>query len=121
MTLDKRFSRSIAYQIGALALSAISWPVRVAAARRLMSQMTSMNDHELADIGLHRQDLRDIAALGLTQDPTEVLAPRAAERRGGARRPARPPERGSSPRRGEGRAPYPPSTAPGGRSNLLVT
>jgi uncharacterized protein YjiS (DUF1127 family) len=57
------------------------WPARLLAARQTMRQLGGMSDHELADIGLRRQDLRDASALPLGDDPTEVLAMRAGERR----------------------------------------
>jgi uncharacterized protein YjiS (DUF1127 family) len=57
-----------------------SWPFRVAAARAAMRQLAGMDDRELADIGLRRQDLRDASALALDEDPTRILAMRARER-----------------------------------------
>jgi uncharacterized protein YjiS (DUF1127 family) len=65
-----------------------SWPLRVAAARRAMAQVAAMSDRELADVGLNRQDLRDATALGLSDDPTDMFATRAGERRRGRRRAA---------------------------------
>jgi uncharacterized protein YjiS (DUF1127 family) len=56
------------------------WPFRVAAARAAMRQLAGMSDHELADIRLTRQDLRDATALALGDDPTRVLAMRVRER-----------------------------------------
>jgi uncharacterized protein YjiS (DUF1127 family) len=58
-----------------------AWPLRVLAARQALTQLATMDDRELADIGLHRQDLRDATALGLGDDPTELFAKRAGERR----------------------------------------
>ena len=40
-----------------------------------------MDRRELADIGLTPCDLRDVSALALDRDPTELLARRARERR----------------------------------------
>jgi hypothetical protein len=40
-----------------------------------------MDRRELADIGLTACDLRDVSALALDRDPTELLARRARERR----------------------------------------
>jgi hypothetical protein len=40
-----------------------------------------MSDHELADIGLMRQDLLDATALEADEDPTLLLTARARERR----------------------------------------
>jgi uncharacterized protein YjiS (DUF1127 family) len=57
-----------------------AWPLRVLEARRAMAQLGAMDDRELGDIGLRRQDLRDATALGLDEDPTKMLAGRAAER-----------------------------------------
>jgi Domain of unknown function (DUF1127) len=47
-----------------------------------MRQLASMSDHELADIRLTRQDLRDASALPLGDDPTRVFAMRVRERGG---------------------------------------
>lgn len=57
-----------------------AWPFRVAAARATMRQFAGMTDHELADIRLTRQDLRDATALALDSDPTRIFAMRARER-----------------------------------------
>ena len=57
-----------------------AWPFRVAAARAAMRQLAGMSDHELADICLTRQDLRDASALPLSDDPTRIFAMRARER-----------------------------------------
>ena len=64
----------------ALVLRIVAWPLRVVAARRAMAQLGAMDDRELADIGLRRQDLRDATALSLGDDPTKMLAARAAGR-----------------------------------------
>jgi uncharacterized protein YjiS (DUF1127 family) len=61
----------------------VCWPFRVAASRRMMSQLGEMSDRELADIGLRREDLRDAAALRLSDDPTTLFTARARERRDG--------------------------------------
>ena len=60
-----------------------AWPLRVLAARRAMAQLGEMNDRELADVGLYRQDLRDAMALPFAEDPTEMFAARAKARRRG--------------------------------------
>ena len=59
---------------------ALSWPGRVVAARRTMSQLGSMSDYELRDIGLTRQDLSDATSLPLDADPSPLLARRRAAR-----------------------------------------
>jgi uncharacterized protein YjiS (DUF1127 family) len=57
-----------------------AWPLRVFAARHALAQLGAMDDRELADVGLCRQDLRDATALRLRDDPTEMFAARAHER-----------------------------------------
>ncbi len=80
-----------------------TWPLRVLAARQAMAQLGAMSDRELADVGLRRQDLRDATALSLGEDPTAVLAARAAERWRGRRWAARRENLGTplAPRSGE--------------------
>src|SRR5277367_5764854 len=56
------------------------WPARVVQARRDLALLASLDDRDLADIGLGRHDLRDATAVGLGKDPTELLAARARER-----------------------------------------
>jgi uncharacterized protein YjiS (DUF1127 family) len=51
--------------------------------RRNASLLTRLDDHMLADIGLTRSDVRDAYAGPLWNDPTDMLARRAAERRSG--------------------------------------
>ena len=62
---------------------ALSWPARVGAARRAMTQLARMSDYELRDIGLTRQDVVDVSALPLDEDPTALLARRRAAARDG--------------------------------------
>ena len=57
------------------------WPARVAAARAALRQLAAMDARELADIGVTAQDLRDVTALALDEDPTLKLAARAAAAR----------------------------------------
>ena len=45
-------------------------------------RLAELDDRMLADIGLNRSDLRDAYALPPWQDPSDVLARRAAARRG---------------------------------------
>lgn len=59
----------------------LTWPARVIQARRDLAQLGAMSDHELSDIGLSRQDLRNATAMGLDADPTLALAKAAQERR----------------------------------------
>ncbi len=72
---------SIAAEFPALCKRVVLWPVRVAAARAVMAQLAAMNVRELADIGLSPQDVRDATALPMSEDPTRILAVRAAEAR----------------------------------------
>jgi uncharacterized protein YjiS (DUF1127 family) len=81
-------------RFGWLALDIASWPFRVAEHRRALAALAGLNDHELADIGLKRQDLRDVTALPLGADPTRHLAERAGARanhRAARITPSRPP------------------------------
>src|SRR5690348_8569510 len=50
-------------------------------------RLAELDDRMLADIGLNRSDLRDAYALPLWRDPSDVLARRAADRRGRRSRP----------------------------------
>ena len=58
------------------------WPFRALENRRLLDGMSVLSDHELRDIGLTRQDLRDATALPADRDPGQFFAVRAANRRG---------------------------------------
>jgi uncharacterized protein YjiS (DUF1127 family) len=80
-----------------MVLRALSWPARVAAARRELAALSRLDDRGLADIGLVRQDLRDATAFGLSEAPSSRLAIRAREREALARAARRPPPpRGAS-------------------------
>jgi uncharacterized protein YjiS (DUF1127 family) len=68
-----------------LPFSLLLWPVRVIESRRVLATLGEMDDRDLADIGLSRQDLRDATALPLAGDPSPLLAGRAAEREARAR------------------------------------
>jgi uncharacterized protein YjiS (DUF1127 family) len=58
----------------------LSWPARVSAARRTMSELARMSEYELRDIGLTRSDLNDATALPLDADPSGLLVRRRAWR-----------------------------------------
>src|SRR5208282_5705640 len=58
----------------------LSWPARVAAARRTMADLARMSEYELRDIGLTRQDLNDATALPLDADPSSLFVRRRAWR-----------------------------------------
>ena len=62
---------------GALAMRVL----RAAKNRHSASMLARLDDRMLADIGLTRSDLRDAYAEPLWEDPTSILARRAAERR----------------------------------------
>jgi uncharacterized protein YjiS (DUF1127 family) len=49
------------------------WPAHVVAARQTLAQLSGLNEYELRDIGLTRQDLVDITARPLDEDPTPHL------------------------------------------------
>ncbi len=61
-------------RLGAVVQRALSWPARVAQARRTLALLGQMSDRELSDIGLLRSDLADCAALPLDEDPSHKLA-----------------------------------------------
>ncbi len=73
-------------RLASLTFSLLLWPVRVAENRRVMAALGGLDERGLADIGLSRQDLRDMTALPLGLDPTPTLAARAAEREAHMRR-----------------------------------
>ena len=75
------WTSSFARSLHAAARRAVGWPFRVAAARATMRALASMDQRELADIGLALSDVRDASALPLDHDPGELLARRASERR----------------------------------------
>jgi uncharacterized protein YjiS (DUF1127 family) len=58
----------------------VTWPARVSAARRTMSELARMSEYELRDIGLTRSDINDVTALPLDADPSGLLARRRAWR-----------------------------------------
>jgi len=67
---------------------ALTWPARVSAARRTMSELARMSDYELRDIGLTRSDINDATALPLGDDPSNLLVRRRAWRERTPRREA---------------------------------
>ena len=70
------FARQASRDAASVLRRALSWPARVGAARRTMSQLARMSEYELRDIGLTRQDVVDVSALPLDEDPTALLARR---------------------------------------------
>jgi len=72
-TLGLPASRSWLALLGAKALRVLLWPARVIEARGTMNQLAGMTDLELRDIGLTRQDLADVTARPLDEDPTRYL------------------------------------------------
>jgi uncharacterized protein YjiS (DUF1127 family) len=70
------FARRASREAASALRRVVSWPARVGAARRAMSQLARMSDYELRDIGLTRQDVVDVSALPLDEDPTALLARR---------------------------------------------
>jgi uncharacterized protein YjiS (DUF1127 family) len=49
------------------------WPFRVIEARRTLAQLAGLSEYELRDLGLTRQDLVDVTARPLDDDPTPYL------------------------------------------------
>lgn len=74
-------SSPLAGALSSLTTSVLSWPGRFIRHRRLMDQLSRMSDLELRDIGLVRQDVVDAGTVAFADDPSRVLARRAAERR----------------------------------------
>ena len=64
----------------------LTWPARVSAARRTMSNLARMSEYELRDIGLTRSDVNDATALPLDADPSGLLVRRRAWRERSVRR-----------------------------------
>ena len=74
------FARQASRDAASVLRRALSWPARVGAARRTMSQLARMSEYELRDIGLTRQDVADATALPLDADPSTLLVRRRAAR-----------------------------------------
>src|ERR1700692_2040033 len=66
--------RPLLSALAATAWRVLLWPARVMEARRTLAQLTGLSDYELRDIGLSRQDLVDLTARPLDEDPTPHLA-----------------------------------------------
>lgn len=73
-------ARHLTKQSGALARRTGQF-IRAIRNRRAAANLATLDDRMLADIGLTRSDLRDAYSEPIWQDPTDVLAGRAAERR----------------------------------------
>jgi uncharacterized protein YjiS (DUF1127 family) len=58
----------------------LTWPARVSAARRTISELAQMSEYQLRDIGLTRSDVNDTSALALDEDPSGLLVKRRAWR-----------------------------------------
>ncbi|HXW19823.1 MAG TPA: DUF1127 domain-containing protein [Roseiarcus sp.] len=69
---DRRRRISLA-RIGDFLARVVLWPMRVVEARRTLTQLASLSEYELRDVGLTRQDLVDLTARPLDQDPTPYL------------------------------------------------
>ena len=82
------FGRALAAEIGRIGRGLRSFG-RILKHRRDAGRLAGLDDRMLADIGITRSDLRDAYSAPLWQDPTDTLARRASERRGGRRRASR--------------------------------
>ena len=81
-SLHSAFPLRMRLRLAAAGLMAgLAWPIRVLRARRLLARLGAMDDRELRDIGLYRQDLRDSLALRPDADPSIMLQRRARQRR----------------------------------------
>ena len=72
--LDRSPSPRPRIRFAAVVWRILSWPARVAEARRTLAFLGRMSDRELSDIGLLRSDLTHCAALPLDEDPGYRLA-----------------------------------------------
>lgn len=76
-------ARPSAGQVFRHAISAVSGKVtalvRILLNRRVAGQLQHLSDHDLADIGLTRDDLRHGLSMPFTADPTAELARRAKQ------------------------------------------
>ena len=63
------------------ALRILAWPWRVARARRELSMLMSLSDHQLRDIGVMPHDLVAASNLPLGEDAAEYVAREVSERR----------------------------------------
>jgi uncharacterized protein YjiS (DUF1127 family) len=64
---------SLGDRLAAFAARVALWPAHVIATRRTLAQLASLSEYELRDVGLTRQDLVDITARPLDEDPTPHL------------------------------------------------
>jgi uncharacterized protein YjiS (DUF1127 family) len=72
-TFGNRPRPTILARIGDLLARVALWPFRVVEARRTLAQLASLSEYELRDVGLTRQDLVDLTARPLDEDPTPHL------------------------------------------------
>jgi len=72
---------AILSRLAAAADAVIMWPFRMSENRRILDSLGAMDDHQLRDIGLSRQDLRDATALGADRDPGRFFSARRHDRR----------------------------------------
>jgi uncharacterized protein YjiS (DUF1127 family) len=68
------------------AVRILAWPAQAWRVRQEYALLAGMSEHELRDIGLSRQDVVDVSAYKVGEDPTLMLAKRAEERRRWSRR-----------------------------------
>ena len=68
------FGRPTFYdKLAALAARIALWPAHVMETRRTLAQLSALSEYELRDVGLSRQDLVDLTARPLDEDPTPHL------------------------------------------------
>jgi uncharacterized protein YjiS (DUF1127 family) len=71
--LAPRRRSSFFQKLHALAMRLILWPARVLATRRTLAELGGLSEYELRDVGLTRQDLMNLTARPLDEDPTPHL------------------------------------------------
>jgi uncharacterized protein YjiS (DUF1127 family) len=67
------YRRSPLARVGDILARVALWPIRVIEARRTLAQLAGLSEYELRDLGLTRQDLVDVTARPLDEDPTPYL------------------------------------------------
>jgi uncharacterized protein YjiS (DUF1127 family) len=60
-------------KLHSLAMRLVFWPARVIVARRTLAELGGLSEYELRDVGLTRQDLMNLTARPLDEDPTPHL------------------------------------------------
>ena len=85
-TSHKNFTASSGLAKPCMLFGGPPWPFAAIHARAELARLAELSDFELRDIGLSRQDLRDVSGLPLGADPMQRLAQTVAQTRRARRR-----------------------------------